>query len=302
MRSETRPSPTHTLRLLALGALLFASAAPARTILFVGNSFTFGALSPVMEWQASSVSDLNHDGVGGVPALFKRFATESGMHFDVSLETAAGQSLDWHWTNKRALLNRKWDFVMLQEYSTLDPDRPGNPAKLKSASNKLAAMFHARNPKVTVALTANWSRPDQTFPTSGHWAGQPIERMAIDIRRANDRAMRASGGRIAWVNPVGQAFNCAIASGIADANPYDGIDRGKVDLWADDHYHASTAGYYLTALTVFAQVTRRDPRLLGRQESAASELALSSALVDRLEQVAYQVTLQGECSIKAKRR
>lgn len=286
------------LRSLALATLLIAAPASAKSILFVGNSFTFGALSPVMGWQARSVTDLNRDGVGGVPALFKRFAAESRLQFDVSLETAAGRSLDWHWHNRRQLLDRSWDYVVLQEYSTLDPDRPGDPAKLLSASRQFATMFRGRNSKVKIGLVATWSRPDQTFPTSGHWSGQPIERMALDIRRADDRALRASG-KIDWVIPVGEGFNCAIASGIADANPYDGITKGTVDLWADDHYHASTTGYYLEALTVFARVTGRDPRKLGPKESAAGELGLTPKLAARLQRVAYQVALRGRCSASA---
>jgi hypothetical protein len=286
------------LRSIALAALLVAAPASAKSILFVGNSFTFGANSPVMTWNAKSVTDLNGDGVGGVPALFKRFADESGLRFDVSLETAAGQNLEWHWTNRRPLLDRRWDNVVLQEYSTLDPERPGDPTRLLTASAKLAAMFHARNPNVTIALTATWSRPDQTFPSEGHWAGKPIERMALDIRRADDRALRTSG-KINWVIPVGQSFNCAIAAGIADSNPYDGIDPGKIDLWAEDHYHASIAGYYLEALTVFARVTGRDPRKLGPMESAARELGLAPMLAARLQRIAYQVALRNRCSASA---
>jgi hypothetical protein len=290
---------SHTSRLFGFLALLIASAAPAKSILFVGNSFTFGALSPVMNWNASTVTDLNGDGVGGVPALFKRFTEESGLQFDVSLETAAGRSLDWHWTNRRALLDRSWDYVVLQEYSTLDPDRPGDPARLLSASAKLAAMFRARNPKSRIALVATWSRPNLTYVPGEHWSGQPIERMALDVRRADDRAQRATAA-IGRVIPVGEAFNCAIASGIADRNPYDGIAPGTVDLWADDHYHASTAGYYLEALTIFAAVTGRDPTRLGSKESAGAELGLSPTLVGRLQQVAYAMALRGRCNLRGR--
>jgi len=148
------------LRSLALTALLLAVPASAQSILFVGNSFTFGALSPVMEWNARTVTDLNHDGVGGVPALFKRFADEAGLTLDVTLETAAGQTLDWHWRTRQSALDRAWDYVVLQEYSTLDPDRPGDATKLLSASGQLATMFHARNPNVKIGLVATWSRPD----------------------------------------------------------------------------------------------------------------------------------------------
>jgi hypothetical protein len=280
-------------RWLALASLLLAAPASARSILFVGNSFTFGADSPVMTWNAKSVTDLNHEGVGGVPALFKRFADESGLHFDVSLETAAGRSLTWHWLNRRQRLDRPWGDVILQEYSTLDPDRPGDSTNLLSASARLAKMFRVRNARVRIGLVATWSRPDQTYPPGQHWSGRPIERMALDVRRANDQALRTSA--INFVIPVGQAFNCAIASGIADPNPYDGIAPGKIDLWAGDHYHASTAGYYLEALTIFARVTGRDPRLLGPHESAAGELGLQPALVDRLERIGYQLALRGTC-------
>jgi hypothetical protein len=287
----------HPLLVFASALAFTASTASAKSILFVGNSFTFGALSLVMEWRQASVTDLNHDGVGGVPALFKRFAEESALKFEVSLETAAGRSLQWHWNNRRALLDRRWDYVVLQEYSTLDPDHPGDPANLLDASARLASMFRARNRHVRIGLVATWSRPDQTFPPGQQWSGNPIQQMAIDIRRADDRAMRASGA-IDWVVPVGEAFNCAIASRIADANPYDGIRAGTVDLWAGDHYHASTAGYYLEALTIFARVTGHDPRRLGRNESAARELGVSPGLAQRLQGVAYQVGLRGSCCVR----
>ena len=286
--------------LLPLLLLSLASSAAAKSILFVGNSFTFGALSPVMNWQPESVTDLNHDGIGGVPALFKRFADESGLRFEVSLETSPGKTLEWHWQNRRALLDRSWDNVVLQEYSTLDPDHPGDPAQLIATSDKLARMFHAHNREVRIALTATWSRPDQTFPAGRPWSGKGIEQMALDVRRADDRARRSSG-RIDQVIPVGEAFNCAISLGIADPNPYDGIMPGKIDLWAPDHYHSSTAGYYLEALTIFARVTGRDPRRLGRSESAAVELGVPPPLVGRLEHVAYEVALKGHCAMPTMR-
>lgn len=284
------------LRILVATALLVSSSiVEARSILFVGNSFTFGALSPVMTWQASSVTDLNNDGVGGVPALFKRFADESGLDFEVSLETAAGRSLQWHWMNKRSLIDRRWDDVILQEYSTLDPDRPGDPSNLRIAADRLARMIRTQNPRARIGLVATWSRPDQTFPPDKHWSGKTIQQMAIDIRRADEGARRASG-KIHWVIPAGEAFNCAIAMGIADSNPYDGVDPGKIDLWAPDHYHASTAGYYLEALTIFARVTGRDPRRLGPGESAADELKLPSELAVRLQSIAFAVVTRGTCT------
>jgi hypothetical protein len=76
-------------------------------------------------------------------------------------------------------------------------------------------------------------------------------------------------------------------TGVADPNPYDGIDAGKIDLWTYDHYHGSTYGYYLEALTVFGSLTGRDPRSLGDTECSAYELGLSRAQARALQQVAF---------------
>src|ERR1700712_5721745 len=59
------------------------SAMAAESVLFIGNSFTYGALSPVWKYRAASVTDLNGGGVGGVPALFKLFANEAKLDYDV---------------------------------------------------------------------------------------------------------------------------------------------------------------------------------------------------------------------------
>ena len=58
--------------LFACALLAAAQPAFAKTILFVGNSFTYGELSPVRTYNSDTVTDLNKTGVGGVPALFKR--------------------------------------------------------------------------------------------------------------------------------------------------------------------------------------------------------------------------------------
>ena len=280
---------------LALVAGLLAPAeAHDKTILFIGNSFTFGSNSPVMTYRPEAVADLNSDGMGGVPALFQTFSDQLGLGWKASLETAAGKSLEWHWNNKRQLLDRKWDAVVLQDYSTLDPDRPGDAAKTIEYSGRLAEMFRSRSPKAALSMTATWSRPNLTYPKGEKWSGQPIQRMASDVRHGYDLA-RVAHPSIARINPVGEAFNCAIELGIADPNPYDGIARGKINLWADDHYHASTAGYYLEALTIFAGVTGVDPRKLGSGERAARELGIASDLAMHLQGIAENMTHRGGC-------
>jgi hypothetical protein len=281
-------------------AALAAPQVEARSILFVGNSFTFGSNSPVMTYGAKTVVDLNGEGMGGVPALFQSFSDQLGLDWSVSLETAAGQTLEWHWNSRRDLLDRRWDAVVLQDYSTLDPDRPGDPRKTVAYSGRLADMFRRRSPSVSVSLIATWSRPNLTYPAGQKWSGQPIQRMAKDVRRGYDLA-HAAHPSIGRVHPVGEAFNCAIARGIADANPYDGIEPGKIDLWADDHYHASSAGYYLEGLVVFAGVTGADPRRLGREERAARDLGIDGTLAIQLQEIAADMTRAGGCDGRAGR-
>jgi hypothetical protein len=275
--------------LLVIGTLLLILSSPGRaaSILFVGNSFTYGELSPVKHYQPESVNDLNHEGIGGVPALFKAFTVQAHLDYDVSLETSPGKNFDFHLQQKAAVLDRSWDHVLLQGYSTLDEHKPGDASVLIDYAGRLAKMFQAKNPRVDIRLVSTWSRADQTYLRTGHWHGKPIEVMANDIRAAYDRAA-ATSPAIHSVIPVGQAWNRAIASQVATPNPYEAAPKGEIDLWATDHYHGSTYGYYLEALVIFGNVTGRDPRMLGPHEQAAEALGLAPPLASKLQQIAAE--------------
>lgn len=274
--------------LLCVALALFATPPTSpTTVLFIGNSFTFGAGSAVQKWRPEIVTDLNHEGIGGVPALFKSFTTQAGLDYDVSLETHPGVGLDWHLQNKHDILaGRPWDVVVMHGQSTLDFDAPGNPAKLVATTKQMADLLTSVNPKVEIHLTATWPRADQTYPETGHWHGQPIGAMARDVRAGYDRA-KATSRAIKSVIPVGDAWMRAFDTGVADPNPYDGITPGQIDLWTKDHYHASAEGYYLEALMAFGDLTGRDPRSLGDAECSAFELGMAVAEVKALQQVAF---------------
>src|ERR1051325_7974479 len=104
------------------------------------------------------------------------FAVQAGRDFRVSLETAGGRNFDYHVKNKAAVIGRAWDFVVAQGFSTLDQNKPGDPALLVRTAKELAGLLQSKNPKVDIRLVATWSRADQTYPESGHWHGQPIEK------------------------------------------------------------------------------------------------------------------------------
>ena len=96
------------------GAVMLAAVlggqAEARTILFVGNSFTFGEFSPAKRYQTQTVTDLNGPDqtgrtLGGMPAIFKQFTVEAALDYQVSLETEPGMGLDFHYTRRLPLLD-----------------------------------------------------------------------------------------------------------------------------------------------------------------------------------------------------
>jgi hypothetical protein len=269
------------------------SSAAVRSVLFIGNSFTFAAGSAVRFYRADTVADLNGQGQGGVPALFRSLANQAGLDYEVSLETQPGSGLDFHLANRRELLAaRAWDTVVMHGQSTLDFDKPGDPRKLVDTTAQMAALLRQHNPRVDIYLLATWSRADQTYVPSGPWAGTSIDTMARDVRAAYDLA--ASRITAKGILPVGEAWTRAMQTGVADANPYDGVEGGKLNLWTYDHYHASVAGSYLEALVVFGGLTGRDPRALGDVECSAFELGLSRTQAKALQQVAFdQLTSNG---------
>jgi hypothetical protein len=268
---------------IALGS---TGAAASISILFVGNSFLFGSGSAVRFYRADTVTDLNNEGIGGVPALFKSFTQQAGLDYEVALETRGGSGLDFHLANKLEVIGRRgWDTVVMHGFSLLDADKPRDPAKLVATTKQMADALRAKNPNVSIYTMATWARADHVYPAKGAWTGQPIEVMARDIRAAYDQAAGPAG--VKAVIPVGDAWNRAMQTGVADPNPYDGIEAGKLNLWTYDSYHASTHGYYLEALVIFGSVTGKDPRSLGDAECSGFELGMSRAEVKALQQVAF---------------
>lgn len=267
-------------------AVAAPAAKPMGSLLFIGNSFLFGSGSPLRFYRASTVTDLNGTGFGGVPALFKSFAAQAGLDFTVSHETVSGQGLDHHLAEKAGVIARPWDRVVMLGYSLLNRNQPGDPALLIKSAQQVAELLHSKNPQVDIRLIATWARADAVYPPTGHWHGKSVEQMTRDVRAAYNQAA-AGSPFIRGVIPVGEAWLRAMQTGVADANPYDGIEFGKVSLWTHDFYHGSTYGYYLEALMIFGDLTGLDPRSLGQSERSAYELGMSQAQAEALQQVAF---------------
>lgn len=165
-----RPARLATLALAAaaLACSTAASADPTK-ILFVGNSYTFGRLDPVMSYNAANVHDLtaafnavNSSGAnpwephpwGGVPGIFKEMTVQAGLDYDVSISARNAASLRGQflntansaWDLRGNVASQKWGIVVLQEQSDASlpagKGKNANFAQFQAYSNQFERFIH----------------------------------------------------------------------------------------------------------------------------------------------------------------
>jgi hypothetical protein len=143
-----------------IGAALPAAQAAPVEVLFVGNSYTFGRVDPVMSYNAANVTDLTDpsrggnftqtEGTnswephpwGGVAGIFKQLTEQAGLDYKVSLSARNAASLRGHFLNTNGdawdlrgnLALQTWDKVVLQEQSD-------NPFNLSHGLNSSPGYF-----------------------------------------------------------------------------------------------------------------------------------------------------------------
>lgn len=182
---------------LILAGLMSAGvhAAPV-DLLFVGNSYTFGRVDPVMSYNAANVNDLtrperggtfaNTTGSnafephpwGGVAGIFKQFTVQAGLDYNVSLSTRNAASLRGHmlnsnpagWDLRGNIGQQSWDKVVLQEQSDEPLSRRTNANNVALGSNPDYFRFYAdKIENFLHASAAQTIRDRDAFPgaTSG---------------------------------------------------------------------------------------------------------------------------------------
>lgn len=163
------PSPSSALArpLVATALLLWAAAVQAAptSVLFVGNSFTFGRADPVMAYNHQNVRDLteamfntNATGSnayeprpwGGIPGIFQRLTFQAGLDYDVAMTTRNAATLRGHllntnpadWDLRSNLSSQTWGQVVLQEQSdealTRRTGLNSNPARFNNYIDKIS--------------------------------------------------------------------------------------------------------------------------------------------------------------------
>jgi hypothetical protein len=153
------------LATLCLAGIACAGAAHADpiSILFVGNSYTFGRVDPVMSYNAANVNDLTgpmynnpanpnaQNGAnpyephpwGGVAGIFKKMTDEKGLDYNVSISARNAASLRGHYLNTSPagwdllgnVASQKWDAVVLQ-------DQSDEPLPVGKGANANLALFN----------------------------------------------------------------------------------------------------------------------------------------------------------------
>jgi hypothetical protein len=258
---------------------------------------------------------------GGVPGIFKALADQAGLSYEVKHSLRGGATLRGHvlntnpagWDLRANILSGRWDVVVLQGNSTEAVSRAGGDfGQFSAYVDKLQRIVHLgdahsyrerdlypggsntlrtipanpnANAQAAIYLYQTWARPDLTYPSGGPYAGEPLETMTADLTAAY-AAAALGNGRITGVVPVGEAFMRAVQTGVAMRNPYE-PEPDKLDLWwAEDQFHSSVHGSYLSALVMFGSLTRVDPSSFGANERAAADLGIAPRDALALQRVA----------------
>jgi len=180
-----------------------------KLVLFVGNSYTFGRVDPVMSYNTANVTDLNVNmndpGTnadephpwGGIPGVFKKLTDQAGLEYDVTISARNAATLRGHYLNtnpagwdlRSNMSSQRFDVVMLQDLSDEPlPEGRGSNANLPNFNTYVDKIEHwmhdgsadppnvPANPnaraQAEVYLYATWARPDMIGPNGTNADGQ----------------------------------------------------------------------------------------------------------------------------------
>jgi len=207
-----------------------ATTAPALDVLLVGNSLL------------GTVNDATNE---DTPGVVRHLAALAGRSLNVTRVIHFGYSLRHTWDDGLAApaLNgeKKYDFIVLQEYSTLVAT---NPSAASETLLTLYASTFARSlkPGGRVVLFKNWALVNPSpFQT------RAAAKAAIDRNYAALSAALTTPNLLA---PIGDEFETIIAA------------KGAGYLIVPDGKHPNSTAVYLDAVTLYGILFRDSPRNL----------------------------------------
>ena len=265
------------------------------SFLFVGNSFTFGRVDPVMSYNTGNVRDLtaptqggtftNTTGSnpyephpwGGVPGLFEAFASQAGLELDIAISarnaaTLQGQYLNSNpagWDLRGNVASQAWDVVVLQDNST---------QPLPTGSGSIT--FAANSSTATLIINPTADTKVETDETIG---------IQVIGNSSYQTSVGVVTGTILNDDPTGPAVNPALPTVTLVASPGAVLEDGTPNLV----YTFTRTGPTTSALTVQFGAARGP----GSQPSVAAggdfvnSTPFATSFVDNNGQVAVGSTI-----------
>ena len=221
-----------------VGAAIAAASVSLRAdnVLFIGNSFTFADKAPLVQAH------------GGVPALVRDIAIAKGKQLEMSALTSGGKDWAWHLAQPAtaAALEKTWDWVVLQDYSTA-PTKAGNVDQFMKDGETFSDRIAERSPKAGIVLYETWARPAGAFYEKGegkvfNFPEEMMSELHHSYAKLRDVLAARNPAREVRVAPVGTAFARCKA------------EFPLIKLDAIDDHHASAEGYYLAALVIYETI------------------------------------------------
>lgn len=189
-------------------------------VLFIGNSYTY---------------------FNNMPGIFAELARIGGRgKVETATVAPGGWRLKDHWEKGDArllLLNRRWDFVVLQDQSVL------------GAYYYLEGKLRVSTDEIFRPFANDWAKSIQevgavpVFYLTWARKATPEDQAALNYAYIN-----AAKGTRSKVAPVGLAW-----TRVRDRHP-------EIELYFKDGSHPSPAGSYLAACTIYATVFGRNPK------------------------------------------
>ena len=213
-----------------------ASATPSQTvsILFVGNSYTFG-------------NDL--------PAMFAALAKSGGHEATTGMSAQGGLWLADHVKSAETngkIQERNWDYVFLQEQSVVPSHTGDRTRSMYPAARQLVEVVRANNSTPVFFMT--WGRRDG-LSEAGH---QDFEAMQTALVTGY---MGIANELNTTVAPVGIAWR-----EVRRQHP-------EMELYIDDGSHPNVRGSYLAACVFYAVVFQQSPEGLSYDAKLPEEEA-----------------------------
>lgn len=224
-------------------------------VLWVGNSYTYF-----------------HD----LPKIVEQLAAEQGQPLAVTPVVKGGERFKGHLSNPRLqelLKQGGWDFVVLQEQSTLPAGPTAEVAKeVYPYAHTLDSLAHAASPDVHVVYYMTWGHRNGSIYDM--WGDYPMyksyEGMQMRLTTSYIEMAYSNGGRCA---PVGIAWRVVRS------------EHPDINLYEPDNFHPSLAGSWLAANALTATILGRtfDPVTLPAMDASDARYLSLTAMKAVLE-------------------